>query len=45
MNNGPHPGHSHQHTTDLMTHEGRVVQGLTDGHIVINNHEDKDEDL
>ena len=45
MHNGPHPGHSHQYTTDLMAYDGRVVQGLTDGHTVVNSHEDKDEDL
>ena len=45
MHNGPHPGHSHQHTTDLMTPDGRVAQGLTDGHIVVSSHEDEDEDL
>ena len=45
MHTGSHPGHSHQHTTDLITHDGRVVQGLTDGHIAVNSHEDKDEDL
>ena len=28
-----------------MTHDGRVVQRLTDGHIVVNSHENKDEDL
>ena len=45
MHTGSYPGHSHQHTTDPVAHDGRVVQGLTDGHIAVNSHEDKDEDL
>lgn len=45
MNTRPHPGHSYQHTTGSMAHEGHVSKGLTDGHIVVNSHENKDEDL
>ena len=45
MNTRPHPGHSHQHTTDLMAHDVRVTQGFADGHVAVNSHEDKDEDL
>ena len=45
MHTGSDPAHRHQHTTDSMAHDGRVVQGLTDGHIAVNSHEDKDEDL
>ena len=28
-----------------MTHDGRVVQEFADGHVVVNSHENKDEDL
>jgi hypothetical protein len=28
-----------------MAHDGLVLQGLTDGHIVVNSHEDKDKDF
>ena len=45
MHTGPHPGHSHQHTADLPTHDGRVLQGLTDGHVAVQGHEYQDEDL
>ena len=45
MNTRPHPGHSYQHTTGSMAHGGHVSKGLTDGHIVVNSHENKDEDL
>ena len=45
MHPGPHPGHSHQHTADLPTHDGHVVQGLTDGNIAVQGHEYQDEDL
>ena len=45
MNARPYPGHSHQDTTDSMAHEGYVSKGLTDGHIAVNSHENKDEDL
>lgn len=45
MHTGPHPGHSHQHATDPLTHDGHVVQGLTDSHIAVKGHEDQDEDL
>lgn len=45
MHTGPRPGHSHQHATGLSTHDGHVMQGLTEGHIVVKGHEEQDEDL
>ena len=45
MDTGPHPGQFHQCATDTLVHDGCVPQGLANGHIVINGHDDKYQDL
>jgi hypothetical protein len=35
----PYPGKKNQVVTDLLPHDGQVVQGLTDCHIAVNSHE------
>ena len=44
MDTRPHPGQSHQCTTDTLAHDGCVPQGLANGHIAIEGHEDKYQD-
>ena len=44
-NEGPHPSQFHQCATDMLAHDGCVPQGLASGHIAINGHENKYQDL
>ena len=44
-NEGLHPVQFYQCATDTLAHDGCVLQGLANGHIAINGHEDKHPDL
>ena len=38
VDKGSSPGPSHKKATHLLAHIGRVVQGFTDGHIMVMDH-------
>jgi hypothetical protein len=45
MHTESHHVFDQEHTTDSITHDGYAVQELTDDHIVVNSHKDKDKDF
>lgn len=45
MNKAFHPCHSHLQPTQSPIHKGRVVQGLTDGHVAVIGHYSEQDDI
>ena len=45
MQDSPNPGHHHQEPAEPLSHDGRVVQRLADGHIAVIGHDSEDDDL
>lgn len=41
----PNPGHHHQEMSETMSHYGHAVHRLADGHIVVIDHDNKDDDF
>ena len=45
MQDPPNPGHHHQELAEPLSHDGRVVQRLADGHVAIIGHDTEDNNL
>ena len=45
MQDAPNPGHHHQELAEPLSHDGRVVQRLADGHVAVIGHGNKKDDL
>ena len=45
MQDPPDPGHHHQELAEPLSHDGRVVQRLADGHVAVVGHDSEDDDL
>ena len=45
MQDSPDPGHHHQELAEPLSHDGRVVQRLADGHVEVIGHDNEDEDV
>ena len=43
MHDPPDPGHHHQELAEPLSHDGRVVQRLADGHIAVIHHDNEDD--
>ena len=45
MQDAPNPGHHHKELAEPLTHDGRVVQRLAGGHVVVIGHGNEKDDL
>ena len=45
MQDPPSPDHHHQELAEPLSHDGRVVQRLADGHVAVIGHDNEDSDL
>ena len=45
MQGPPYPGHHRQEMAEPLLHDGRVVQRLADGHVVVIGHDNEDSHL